>query len=413
MIKIVIIGGGTAGWLTGLYFNKIGYPDITIIESSRIGILGAGEGTSPSFAGFLERVEIDENDFLKNTGATIKVANDFINWSQYGGKYSHGFLPVSEFLKDDEKNIHGYHFDARECAKYFKKIGIDRGINHLDVNITKFTQDGKGDIKQIHTEEKIDIDVDFVIDCSGFSRLCIGKLYNGKWRSYSDYLKVNSAIAYFLPQENKLIQKSKTHTQSIAMNSGWMWQAPLKHRWGCGYVFNDTYVTIEEAKEEVENYLNRKIEIVKTFKFDAGGYEKTWINNCVALGLASGFLEPLEATSLMTLILSIEKLAKIGLTNLEEQDYYNNYVNNINYQSMLFVCHHYNCGRTDTKFWNDVNDLKLPPELAMAIDNLKIIKNNSDLSRYIKYEGKSPVFGIYNYKAVDLGHKTKTGKTLV
>jgi hypothetical protein len=80
---------------------------------------------------------------------------------------------------------------------------------------------------------------------------------------------------------------------------------------------------------------------------------------------------------------------------------------------MLFVCHHYNCGRTDTKFWNDVNDLKLPPELAMAIDNLKIIKNNSDLSRYIKYEGKSPVFGIYNYKAVDLGHKTKTGKTLV
>lgn len=408
MKKIVIIGGGTAGWLTGLFFNKKGYTDVTIIESSKIGILGAGEGTSPSFAGFLRHIEIDETDFLKRTGATIKVGNDFINWSPNDGKYSHGFTP-----KVENENIYGYHFDARECAKFFKEIGVGRGIKHLDVNITNFTQKENGDITHVHTEEQINIECDFVIDCSGFARLCIGKLYNSKWKSYSNHLKVNSAIAFFLPQENENIQESRTHTQSIALKHGWMWQAPLKHRWGCGYTFNDKFITNEIAKKEVEEYLGREIEVVKSFKFDAGSYEKTWINNCVALGLASGFLEPLEATSLMILIMSIEKLNSIGLENSVDRESYNNYINNINYQSMMFVCHHYNCGRTDTEFWKEINHLELPSDLVNITNNLNNIKNNQELLRYFQYGTMIPVFGIYNYKTVDMGHKIKTQKTLM
>jgi len=411
-MKVTIIGGGTAGWLTGLYFNKKGYNDITIIDSSRVGILGAGEASTPALQKLLFDLGIGEKEFIETTGATIKMANDFINWSPYGDMYSHDFVNPNE--NDIMKKIlHGYHFDARECAKYFKNIGVARGINYLDVNITNFTQNENGDITTIHTEENIDVQTEFVIDCSGFARLCIGKLYKSKWKSYSEYLKANSAIAYFLPQEIVNIQETKTHTQSIAMKNGWMWQAPLKHRWGCGYVFNDTYITNEDAKKEVEEHLGKEIEIVKTFKFDAGGYEKTWINNCVALGLASGFLEPLEGTSLMNLIFSIQMLHNLGFPNVKNQNYYNDYVNSINYQCMLFVCHHYDCGRTDTKFWKDINTSKLPNDLINIKNNLYTIKNNEELMSIINRNNEHPIFGIHNYNVVDLGHKAKRTKSLI
>jgi tryptophan halogenase len=413
-MKITIIGGGTAGWLTGLFFNKKGYSDITIIDSSKVGILGAGEATAPNFKGLLFELGINEEEFLKTTGATIKKSNDFINWSPYKNKFSHGFGHHT-LSNETNESMYGFHFDARECAKYFKTIGIERGVKLMDVNITTFTQNENGDITNIHTEENIDIKTDFVIDCSGFARLCIGKLYKSKWKSYSQYLKVNSAIAYFLPQENELTYKSKVHTQSIAMPNGWMWQAPLQHRWGCGYVFNDTYITNEDAKKEIEDYIGKEINIVKTFKFDAGAYEKTWINNCVSLGLASGFLEPLEATSLLSLIWSLYKLEDIKLENCNDEyrDVYNNYVNNVNYQCMLFVSHHYNCGRTDTKFWKDISNIILPSDLIkilksletnMEDDSLIYIKNNKD---------KLPIFSKTNYQIVNLGHKSKTIKTFL
>jgi tryptophan halogenase len=413
-MKVTIIGGGTAGGLTGLFFNKKGYSDITIIDSSNVGILGAGEATAPNFKGLLFELGINEEDFLKTTGATIKKSNDFINWSAHKTKFSHGFGHHT-LSNETNENMYGFHFDARECAKYFKNIGINRGITHLDVNITHFTQNNNGDITNIHTEENIDVQTEFVIDCSGFARLCIGKLYKSKWKSYSEYLKANSAIAYFLPQENGLTETSKTHTQSIAMKYGWMWQAPLRHRWGCGYVFNDTYITNEEAKKEVEDYLGKEITIVKTFKYDAGGYDKTWINNCVSLGLASGFLEPLEGTSLMSVIWSLYKLGRIGLenSNSKNKKIYNDYINTINYQSMLFVAHHYNCGRTDTKFWKDITEAKLPLDLTKILNNLE---NKTDEESHIFNIDKIdvlPVFGKNNYQVVHLGHKSKTKKTFL
>ena len=162
-MKVTIIGGGTAGWLTGLFFNKKGYSDITIIDSSKVGILGAGEATAPNFKGLLFELGINEEEFLQTTGGTIKKSNDFINWSPHESKFSHGF---GHYTLSNETNetMYGFHFDAKECAKYFKNIGIERGVKHLDVNITNFTQNENGDITTIHTEENIDIETEFVID---------------------------------------------------------------------------------------------------------------------------------------------------------------------------------------------------------------------------------------------------------
>lgn len=409
MKKVVVIGGGTAGWIVALFFKKFGKDyDMTIIDSSRVGILGAGEGSTPNLQGVLHDLDINERDFLEKTNTTIKEANEFINWSPNGGSFLHGF-------DEEYRNIlYGYHFDARLAAGYFKELGIKRGIKHVDGNITHFTQKENGDVSIIHLEEGIDIESDFVFDCSGFARLVIGGLYNSEWKSYSEYLKCDSAFAYFLPQEEKLELRSKTRTKSIAMNCGWMWQAPLKHRWGCGYVYNSNFISLENAKLEVEEYLGREIEIVKTFKFNPGSYKKTWINNCVSLGLAGGFLEPLEATSIMTLIFSMHRLAYFGIENVERRDEYNDFVNDMNHQMVLFVKHHYNCGRTDTPFWLDNNNSKLPEDLEEILKNgLRDINTNEELLSRISTNSKSPVFGIKNYRIVQLGHSFKVEKTLI
>jgi tryptophan halogenase len=413
-MKLTIVGGGTAGWLTALLFNRK-HPEynITVIESSKIGILGAGEGTTPNFQGILYSLGIGELEFIKRTSSTIKDANKFVNWSPSESSFLHDFKDPNH-TKLQQDMIHGLHFDARLVAQYFKEIGISRGINYLDANITSFSQKENGDIITIHTEEGIDVHPDFIIDCSGFARLIIGKLYKSNWKSYSEYLNANEAIAFFLPQKNDLKFTKKTQTQSIAMKSGWMWQAPLQHRWGCGYVYDNKFISSEEAKNEVEQYIGQEIEIVKKFNFNAGSYESTWINNCVSLGLASGFLEPLEATSLMTLIISVHTLIEMGITDNNNIEKYNETVRDINYQCMLFVKHHYMCGRKDTPFWESNFNSKLPEGLRDLYNvGLNNIKTDEELLKLLNVKSDKMVFGLNNYTIVNLGHTNKTKKTLI
>jgi tryptophan halogenase len=413
-MKLIVVGGGTAGWLTSLLFQKFGNGyDVSIIESSEIGILGAGESSTPNLKGLLKDLSIDETDFLFKTNATIKTANHFVNWSVNDDSFYHKFNKLDNIFDANVKS-HGFHFDARESAKYFKKIGVERGIIHIDGVISNFSQKENGDVSIIHLKDGRNIECDYIIDCSGFARLLIGNLYKSEWNSYSEFLSANSAIAYFLPQTDK-IGKKTTQTQSIAMKYGWMWQVPLQHRWGCGYVYDDSYITDIEAKKEVEQNVGREIDIVKKFKFTAGSYKKTWVNNCISLGLASGFLEPLEGTSLMTLIWSIYELLRLGgIENENNREEYNDFVYNINYQSMVFVKHHYNCGRKDSEFWLNKYNSKNPKELNeiydIGVDNLKpenLIK--------IMNAKHLLIFNTENYKVVNYGHniKSKTKKTTI
>lgn len=414
MKNITIVGGGSSGWLSSLFFNRK-HPEynITVIYSSKIDILGAGEGTTPNFSGFLYELGIKEMDFIKRCKATIKESNKFVNWSPNESEYVHDFDEGT--ISRIQKNlIHGFHFDARLAADFFKEIATERGVKFVDSKIVNFTTNDNDDITHIHTEDDITVETDFIIDCSGFARLIIGDFYKSNWKSYSEYLTINSALAFFLPQKDILTPTTKTHTKSIALNNGWMWQAPLQHRWGCGYAYNNNYVSFEDAKKEVEEYVGHEIDVVKTFKFNPGSYEKTWINNCVALGLSSGFLEPLEATSFLTFIVSIKTLNNIGIENVDRRDMYNEFVNNVNKQNLFFIRHHYNCNRIDTPFWVDNNNVEIPQPLKNIYDKgLSNIKNNDELLELMGIFDTGPVFGIRNYLIVDLGHKVKTEKTLV
>jgi tryptophan halogenase len=393
--QIVVIGGGTAGWLTALYINKQygNTADVKLIESEEIGILGAGEGSVPLMVTFLQDLKIDIYEFVLETNATHKLGIIFENWNGDGTEYMHEFH--TSYLKENDnyagyetqylgyllknnlssinyglgKNMlinqkspilldgnvpsgYSFHFDANLTAKYFRKVAESRGVKRIEGKAKRFMQKDNGDVSAIILQSGMTIKSDFLFDCSGFKQMVIGKLYNTEWKSYKDKLTVNSATAFFLPQSTTEL---KPYTRAIAMKYGWMWQVPLQHRWGCGYIFDDKYINEEEAKKEVEEMLGHEVKIMRNFKFDCGRFEKIWVNNCIAVGLSTGFNEPLEATALLVSMVQLSELDKdmIDNRNQEVVDEYNYKMASYNDDIVDFLQFHYLTQRTDTPFWTN------------------------------------------------------------
>jgi tryptophan halogenase len=440
MKNIVIVGGGTAGWLTALYAKKIFPTDnIVLVESDSIGILGAGEGSTPKLIEFFDFLGIPVSDLIQNTKSTMKMGIKFTNWCGDNNFYYHGFekidgffsnhnsgFDLSEYAKTDiptKKFINAYkkeeidsftvklsennklpfiqklennfyqnkiidfekhnnfsiHFDAKLLANYLSDLGVKREILKVNGIITKIINDENNNIKTIIIDDKESIDVDFIFDCSGFSKLITGKHYNSKWKSLSNLLPMKKAIPFFLDIDNKNIPP---YTEAIAMKNGWIWKIPLQHRFGCGYVFDSNYINEEEAKKEIEEYLGFKPkyprEVKGSFVFDPGCFEEVWINNSLSVGLSSGFLEPLEATSIHQLILLLQRFfvnkQDMFTTNKKIKDIFNKkYVNETN-GIANFIYFHYLTQRNDSLFWKEFkNKNKVPDSLK---DILFLLQNS-------------------------------------
>jgi tryptophan halogenase len=414
MKKIVIIGGGTAGWLTALVVNKFWKnTEVTLIASSEIGILGAGEGSTPNFSDILRSLNINQNDFFLKTGSTVKEGIKFLNWTEEGSVAFHGFgtPDTNPFFQKKP-----FHFDASLVAKYFKKIAIDRGVKWIDGKVININNTNET-ILNLELQDGTIIDLDFVFDCSGFYKIIIDKVHKENWISYSDYLIMNKAFGFFLPQTNKYTINDTQLTHLTSMKHGWMWQVPLQHRWGCGYVFNDNYISVDEAKKEVEETLGYEIKIQKVFDFNPGRYERSWIGNSISVGLSYGFLEPLEATSLMSIIMQLKKLIEIDFDNNFKNDY-NLACSEVLEQNMLFTRYHYLCERDDTQFWKDCVAMPIPIKLKKIIDsknNLIPISNN-DLIKMLNLTNTKPheiTFFPYSYNVINLKNKKIIKKELL
>ncbi len=372
--NIVVIGGGTAGWLTALYVNQLcNESNVTVIESSKIGILGAGEGSVPAFVDMLQKLKIDQDEFVNKTKSTFKIGIDFENWSSLNSKYEHYFLG---------DRYYSFHFDAVLVAEFLKEKGRERNITIIDGDIIDFKLKENKDIETIIFSDGNTLDCDFVFDCSGFKRLCLNGVYNQEWVSFKDYLTVNSAIPFFLPRTETDMYKP---TRAIAMKYGWMWMIPLQHRWGCGYVFDNNFTNSEDAKKEVEEFLGHEITSNRTLSFDAGCYKNVWVNNTISLGLSSGFIEPLEATSISTTINQLFLLDRYLHTN--EKAIYNDTAYETYVEHMSFIYFHYVCNREDTDFWKHYKKrLAVPEILYKIVDkdfNVKL-KNNAELRTVFK-----------------------------
>lgn len=459
MKNIVVVGGGTAGWLSALY-AKMRLPEasVTVIESEQIGILGAGEGTTPTFLNLLDRLEIPYSRVVKEANATVKHSIKFTNWKNDKSFYYHGFFGTGDIgftafdndqmltrtsllyatsivegkgfgeanycLQLGEKNKVGFyvhesyegqlipdpifkyvqttkyasHFDAVKLAELFKNIAtVERGIQRIEGKVVDQTQAKNGDITSLTLEDGQVVEVDFLFDCTGFARKFIGEVYKSKWKSHQDKLTVDSAIPFFPEIDNK---KIPPYTEAIAMKYGWVWKIPLQNRYGSGYVFDSSLVSPEDAKKELDEYMGYEVESPRVFSFKAGYYEEIWKNNCVAVGLSSGFIEPLEATSifvsgvtLMGLFEDFDHLMNRSEKVIEE---FNKKMAARNQDIADFIYFHYMSGRSDTDFWKPFSDIKNAPE---SIQNmLETWKHR--LPEYVDYMHFGSLFPMESWVSV-------------
>jgi len=404
MKNIIIVGGGTAGWLSA-YFLKRKYPEynVSLIESTVIGILGAGEGGTPNLRSIIvDDFGFDEDEFLEKVNGTKKYGIIFDKWhSDKKHSFIHGF--GYDGLEND---LYSYHFNARLFAEFLKNKSVEKGVNHIDDEVLNFTQKNN-QICEAVLKNGNTIKSDFIIDCSGFSKLIIGNLYKSKWNSYDDELLINSALPFFINEPNVEL---KQRTIAEAVEWGWMWKIPLQNRWGCGYLYNDSMIDDDFIKNEITRlYGDRNIQINKKIKFSAGSYENVWVENCLAVGLSSGFLEPLEATSIMTIIFQLRHLP-VDIFDYSERNNYNYKVNKFNYQNMLFLRHHYNCSRNDTLFWKTYQDKKLPEMLEKIYSTLN---HSTPISDVININNGTLTFTKEQYKHILINNFLKKENTLI
>jgi tryptophan halogenase len=441
--SVVIVGGGTAGWMTASLLAKVlgKAVKITLIESDKIGIIGVGEATIPPIIKFNRAIGLDEATFLKTTKATIKLGIEFTHWNQKNDCYMHAFgsigknFPFCSFhhfwLKHQQKmdkrdnsqasywnfslnyqaakknkfsplnmipntNLPGltyaYHFDAGLYAKLLRQHAEGMGVNRIEGLITHVNQNVEtGFIESVELEKGNKIFGDLFIDCTGLAALLIEKTLSTGFDNYSHWLPCDRAIA--IPCEK--VGSTEPYTRSIAHEAGWQWRIPLQHRTGNGLVYSSKHMSDDEAKELLyKNLDGRPLSEPKIISFQTGRRRKQWNKNVIAIGLSSGFFEPLESTNIHLIQTSALRLLDFfphkGITDEE--------VNEFNRQSKIesegirdFIILHYKLNkRGDSEFWRACQRMEVPKSLDNKIQLFKktgkIFCNQNDLFTEIAWQ---------------------------
>lgn len=394
---IVIVGGGTAGLISALYIQHY-FPlfNIKIIQSSKLGIVGVGEGSTEHWAMFMDQIGIDPLELINETNATIKIGILFNDWSYLGSTYCHSIssfpipfnLPqqVNEIynrlvlnntfnnpfiLTSDFKeifyqnrlplidNLHPpsnqFHFDTLKLNSYLVKKCKERKIEVIDTIVKDINQDINGNIVSLVTDQTNNINGDFFIDASGFKKILSSKS-NNKTISYTEYLPVNQAIT--LSTNLDLKKGIEPYTKCTALSSGWAWKIPTQERYGNGYVFDNRYINADNALNEFNTHLGTNIEkVAKNIKFEAYKKSHFWHKNYVSIGLAGSFAEPLEAQSIGFSIIQSKLLVEhlngwqYNPTSVSQK--YNEVCDNTFDNIISYVQLHYLTQRNDSKFWKD------------------------------------------------------------
>lgn len=417
-MNIVIVGGGTAGWLAALIVSKRKpHHTVTVIESPTVGIIGAGEGSTGTMTNIIQNITFDygcnEKEFVSFCDVTPKLGIEFRDWSgdkdhyigPITGSYTaqmpldYSFLHMLTTMPKNKRHLcsadgimiehnkdplalengpAAYHFDAHKVGKYFKKI-CGSAVKHIGLNVKEVVLSEQGDIKQLRLADDQIIEADFYIDATGFSRTLMSRL-DCEWNSYKQHLPVDRAMPFQIPYNST--EQIKPLTTAWAQPTGWMWQIPLLRRKGCGYVFASDFVTEDMAKRELEKNLGHEIDPIRIIKFDSGRLKNLWIKNCLAVGLCAAFAEPLEATSIHTTILQLENfvIGFLGDTIADTliQSRIDTYNDTFGYMYDLlkdFLVLHYRAGRSDTEFWKHVNSKTTLTEFTQEILEIAKIKS--------------------------------------
>lgn len=411
--RIVIVGGGTAGWMTALILARAFISrgvSITLLESPTVGTIGVGEGSTPWLRGFFDSLGVEEAEWMPACNATYKCGITFEGWSTRPGftRYFHPFasmldnLTMSQFVHNVEARIqganvhahpdrffiatrlarehrapkapegfpfdiwHGYHFDAVLLGQYLHEKALERGVRYQSCHVTHANLTPDGSIASVSTREAGTIEADLFVDCSGFSGLLIDKALRTPWVSFGENLFNDAAVALPTPLDDSI----PCETVSTALRHGWAWKIPLTNRYGNGYVYSSNFCTPDEAETELRRHLGLLESDVEArhLKMRIGRVTRHWNKNCLAVGLSQGFIEPLEATALLFIQQTASSFAEfLDQGDLSEAAHSRfNALTNAHFEGIrdYIVTHYKTNTRTDTEYWRaNAANLHLSDEL--------------------------------------------------
>ncbi len=403
--KVVIAGGGTAGWMTAAAIGKVleKVADVTLVESDAIGTVGVGEATIPTLLTYNRLIGIDEADFLSAVRGTFKLGIAFENWTDVGHRYIHSFgitgkdhwtagfqhfwrrgreMGIArefgdyclELIAAEEGRFahlpelglnYAYHIDSSAYATYLRAIAERHGVKRREGRITEVAQHENGDIASLTLEDGTVLEGDLFIDCSGFRALLIEGALGVGYDDWSHWLPCDRAIAV----QTESAGPPRPYTRAIAHEAGWRWQIPLQHRTGNGIVFSSRFMDEDTAQDRLLSSVGGKpLTEPRVIRFRTGTRRAHWHRNCVAIGLSSGFIEPLESTSIHLIQRSIMRLMQLfpnGVVNAADIAEFNAQTDYELEHIRDFIILHYNLtNRTDTPFWRHMRNMDVPAGLT-------------------------------------------------
>lgn len=430
--KILIVGGGSAGWMTAALFSHLfqGLYRIQLIESEEIGIIGVGEATIPAIKKYNELLKLDEAEFMRTTQGSFKLGIQFVDWLRPGSSYIHGFGVIGQdwewlrchhyWLKlnqlgeaSDFANYsintaaalqnkfvraqmnmpesplahiaHAFHFDAGLYAKFLRRYGESRGVTRTEGKVVDVTlRPDDGFIESVTMEDGAVIAADFFIDCSGFRGLLIEQALKTGYEDWTHWLPCDRALAVPCVRSENFTP----YTRSTARPAGWQWRIPLQHRTGNGHVYSSAFMDEAEAEKILlENLDGAQLAEPNRVRFTTGKRKKIWNKNCVAIGLSSGFLEPLESTALFMIQSSVVRLIRLfpdGVIDPANVAEFNRQ-SDFEYERIRdFIILHYKATeRDDTPFWRYCRTMEIPATLQRKMDlfraNGRIFREDEEL----------------------------------
>lgn len=413
-LDIVIAGGGTAGWIAAATLARFlgNRASITLIESDEIGTVGVGEATIPQIHNLIIGLGLDQAEFVRKTNATFKLGIEFTDWMGVGQSYIHSFgntgrgvglipfrqlwlrarsLGVAGDFGDYAFNIaaarqgrmglgtrsntlpelaYAYHLDASLFAKMLRAYAVEGGVRRIEGKIVAVERDGEGgDISALKLDSGARVEGTFFVDCTGFRSLLLGQSLGVPYIDWSHWLPCDSALA--VPCESS--DAFRPLTQSMARPSGWQWRIPLQHRTGNGHVYSSQMMSDDEATALLlANLDGAPLADPRPIRFQSGKRETFWVRNCVALGLAAGFMEPLESTAIHLVQSALGRLLNLLSGDRDRMDAGRDTFNRLSALEWArvrdFIVLHYAANaRTGEPFWDQCRAMELPPTLVEKI----------------------------------------------
>ncbi|XZP58709.1 tryptophan halogenase family protein [Asticcacaulis solisilvae] len=437
--KVVIVGGGTAGWCAAAGLSRLLGPmlDITLVESADIGIIGVGEATIPTIRAFHTLISVDEQAFMRATNATFKTGIAFENWARDGDRYFHSFGTIGKspwmapfhniWLEarsqgfggslDDysletkaglagkfqlHKNLpinYAYHFDAVLYGKYLRSLSEASGVKRIEGDVTSVRQNPEtGFITAVTLASGAVVEGDLFIDCTGFRGLLIEQTLKTGWEDWSHWLPTDRALAV----QTRADTPVTPYTKAAAHGEGWRWRIQLQNRVGNGMIYSSAYLSDDEAEARLRGLLDEPmLNEPRIIKYGAGRRKAFWNKNCIAMGLASSFVEPLESTSIHLFQRGVLHLVQnfpfFGITDAQV-DHYNDVSSKELEYARDFVILHYKLNeRTDSAFWKDRAAMSVPDDLQARIDLFR--------ETATAYQGPGELFRVDSWAQVMLGQR--------